>query len=69
MTRKQITSRVKVHLLSGRSITPIECFKLFGGMRLADAIYNLREYGLKIDTEIVRLKDGGSYARYKLIKN
>lgn len=64
---KQIKSRVKVHLLLGKSITPEECRILYRGSRLASIINRLRNEGLKIATEII-YEGQDQFARYSLIK-
>lgn len=66
--RKQIQSRVKVHLLSGKSITHNECLKMFKGSRLAASIYRLRKDGLNITGTMHYEPDGTQYMRYKLEK-
>jgi len=68
MQRKQILARVKVHLLLGFSITPQQCIAKFKGYRLSDVIFRLKKYGLKIETDIIKMKDGSSFARYRLVK-
>lgn len=53
------------YLKQGNSITPIEALNLFGSFRLGSRIFDLKEKGYKIDTELV--KDGRKkYAKYTL---
>ena len=46
------TQRILAHLRI-TTITPLEALKYAGTLRLAARIMDLREYGHKIDTEIV----------------
>jgi hypothetical protein len=58
--------QIKKHLLSRKSITPIQALNKFGCLRLAAVIYKLKNEGLKIMTEIEYNKKK-QYAKYKLI--
>lgn len=59
-------SRVKRHLIGGKSITPIEALNLFGAFRLSHIIYVLRKEGYNIKTDLIN--DGiRRYAKYSLI--
>ena len=51
--KKKVTQkdRIKAHLLSGKSITPVECFERGWGMRLAAIIHTLRSEGMNIETK------------------
>tara|TARA_R110002153_G_scaffold257046_1_gene416109 strand:+ start:425 stop:640 length:216 start_codon:yes stop_codon:yes gene_type:complete len=58
------TATILDHLLSGKTITPIDALK-FGCFRLAARIGELRERGHDIKTTIIH--DGGSsFAQYSL---
>jgi hypothetical protein len=57
--------QIKKHLLSRKSITPIQALNKFGCLRLAAVIYKLKNEGLKIMTEIEYNKKK-QYAKYKL---
>jgi len=63
--RAQIESRVRVHLLTGKTITQEQCRDLFNGWRLAVCIQRLKEKGLNIDKVMVK-KNGVSFAKYFL---
>lgn len=64
MTQKD---RLLKHLLSGRSITPLEALGLYGIFRLAARVHDLKAQGHKIRTEIRYDPAGKPYARYKLV--
>jgi len=63
--RAQIESRVRVHLLTGKTITQEQCRELFNGWRLAVCIQRLKQKGLKIEKTMVK-KNGVSFAKYFL---
>tara|TARA_R110000868_G_scaffold392532_1_gene663197 strand:+ start:976 stop:1194 length:219 start_codon:yes stop_codon:yes gene_type:complete len=65
---KTKTEKVISYLEKNGSITSMEAFKLFNVTRLASIILNLRNRGLSIFTETIKLKKGGSYAKYLLLK-
>jgi hypothetical protein len=58
--------QIKKHLLSRKSITPIQALNKFGCLRLAAVIYKLKEEGLKIITEIEYNKKK-QFAKYRLV--
>ena len=64
---KQILKYLKTHK---KRITPLDALKLFGCMRLSGRIFDLREEGHDIRTEIetVEYEDGSKkrFARYYL---
>lgn len=62
MTQNQ---KIKTHLLSGKSLTPIQALNKFGCFRLASRVNDLRNEGLKITTEIVK-KNKKRFASYKI---
>lgn len=59
------TIRIKEHLLSGKSITPIEALNQYGCFRLGARIFDLKEQGLNIKTEMVE-RNGKRFAEYRL---
>lgn len=61
-------ANIRRHLLAGNSITPAEAMIVFGCMRLAAAIEDLRQEGLDIDTVMCNDATGKKYARYRLHK-
>jgi hypothetical protein len=58
--------QIKKHLLSKKSITPIQALNKFGCLRLAAVIYKLKNEGLKIMTEIEYNKKK-QFAKYRLV--
>ena len=58
--------QIKKHLLSRKSITPIQALNKFGCLRLAAVIYKLKDEGLKIVTEIEYNKKK-QFAKYRLV--
>lgn len=63
MTPSQIQAKLKVYLLSGKSITPLQALERFGTMRLPVYIMRLRQKGYKITTTMVT-KGKKTFARY-----
>lgn len=55
------------HLLSGRSITPLEALGDYGIFRLAARIFELKKKGHKINTTIKVSPTGKQYAEYSLV--
>lgn len=53
-------------LQEGHTLTPVQALNLFGCNRLAARIYNLRELGYPIDSEIIKVDDNTYVARYRL---
>jgi hypothetical protein len=68
--RESQNEKVKEHLVSGKSITPLEALRLFGCLRLGARIWDLRrKHGLPVVTEIVKGEQGKHYAKYSLQTN
>ncbi len=63
MTPQQVLPRLKAHLLSGKSITPLQALERYGTMRLPVYILRLRQKGYRIKTEMVT-KGKKTYAKY-----
>ena len=59
-------NKIAEHLHKGLTITSLEALKLFGCMRLASRIHDLRERGENIIVERINLPNGKSVAQYKL---
>jgi len=55
------------HLKSGRTITPLDALKLYGCMRLAARVHDLRMQGNDIVGRKKALKNGKKVAEYILI--
>lgn len=70
--KKKLTKleKIKRHLLSGKSITPLQALKLYGSFRLSAVIHTLKnDHNITIETKSVTNKETGSrYASYKLVK-
>ena len=61
------TERIRKHLQSGRSITPLQALNLYRCMRLGARIYDLKRQGLNISSHLVR-RGRMQYAEYSLKK-
>lgn len=71
MSRRQ--KRLKSQILSaaewlreGKSLTSITAFTLWRTTRLSSIIYDLREYGARIETELEESESGAKFARYSV---
>lgn len=61
--------KVKAHLVSGKTITPLEALRLYGCFRLGARIWDLRrKHGLPIVTERIVNEQGNHFAKYSLPK-
>ena len=56
------------HLLSGKSLTPLDALNKFGCFRLSGRVWDLKRQGFNIKTENV-IKNGKHFAEYSIIKN
>lgn len=59
-------ARIKSWLLQGHTLTSLEALNLFGCMRLASRIHDLRESGLNIHKERVQVPSGKYVTRYSV---
>ena len=59
------TQQILNYLNQGNTITPIEALSLFGCFRLGARVNDLRNQGIKIETETVH-ENGKHFARYRL---
>ena len=64
-TTKSQTQAIKAHLESGKSITPIDALNEYGCFRLGARIFDLKDEGLDIITEMVQ-KGKKRFASYKI---
>ena len=67
---KKVTqkNKVKEHLNSGQSITPIEALERYGCFRLAAIIHTLKhQNGMNIKTEMIKNKFGTKYGKYTMV--
>jgi hypothetical protein len=53
-------------LKAGNTITSLEALRMFGCMRLASRICDLRDRGVSIKTEKIQVKSGKWVTRYSL---
>ena len=61
MTQEQSILR---HLLEGRTLTPLNALNLYGTMRLAARVHNLKAAGHDIKAQIIKLPSGKHICRY-----
>lgn len=62
------TKMIEQHLLNGRSITPLQALQEYGCFRLGARIWDLRNSGHIIETELI--KDGRKkFAKYYIKSN
>jgi hypothetical protein len=65
---------IKAHLLSGKSLTSLEALYSFGCFNLKGRIWDLKQQGLKIKTEMTEVTSPSvfdntkRFAKYSLIK-
>jgi len=62
---KKVSKRDKVlaHLVSGKELTPLDAWNLYGSYRLGAIIFTLRKDGYNISTDIAK---GSGHAIYSL---
>jgi hypothetical protein len=66
MTPNQVKSRLKAHILSGKTITSLQALERWGTMRIAVYVNRLRQDGVKIRTTMVT-KGKKTFAEYSAI--
>ena len=65
---KSQTKKIAEHLMSGKSITPIEALNKYGCFRLGARIHDLKhKQGFSIETKTVE-NEGKRFAEYSLMK-
>jgi len=57
--------QIRKHLERGESITPLEALKKYNCFRLSGRIFDLKQQGLKIKTDLVT-KNNKTFAKYQL---
>lgn len=57
---------VLAHLKTGESLSPLEAWAVYGNMRLAASICELRRAGYKVLSQHKRDQRGHNYTRYTL---
>lgn len=60
------TQLIQKHLEDGKSISALEALNLFGCLRLASRIYDIKQLGLNIQKEMIT-KNGASFSSYSLV--
>lgn len=55
------------HMQVVGAITPLEALKHYGCFRLGARIYNLKEKGYQIASELIKTETGKRVARYSLL--
>lgn len=65
MKTKSQNQQIREWLEDGNAITPIEALKCFGCFRLSARIYDLRQEGMDIKSEIIS-RNNKQYACYYL---
>lgn len=58
--------KVLAHLLTGKSISDLECSTVYRIKRLSDCILKIRRAGYNVATLMREDEGGAKYARYKL---
>lgn len=61
-------ANIKKHLEEGKSITPLEALQLYGCFRLAAVIFILKDEGMDIQTEMIKVGKNKRCAKYTLVK-
>lgn len=61
-------ANIRKHLEEGKSITPLEALKLYGCFRLAAQIFILKDEGMDIQTEMIKVGKNKRCAKYTLVK-
>ena len=59
-------AQIRQYILDGNKITPLEALRMFGSLRLAAIIFTLRDEGMDIVTERVKVGKGKMVAQYSL---
>lgn len=63
MTQKQ---QIANYLAKGKSLTPLQAYEKFGSLRLAAVVYDLKNDGMKIKTDLITVKKGTQVAKYSV---
>lgn len=56
------------YLRAGHQLTPLNALRLFGVMALSQRMTDLRRSGVKVRSELIRLRNGKRIARYELAR-
>jgi len=58
--------RILEHLQSGGKITPLQAFEKFGCLRLGARIYEMKQNGIPIKTDMIKVGNHKKVARYSI---
>lgn len=61
-------AQIKEWLMQGKKLTSLDALNLFGCMRLASRIHDLREKGLDVHTEKIKVPSGKYVTQYSIIE-
>ena len=61
---KSQNDKIKKHLNLGNKITALDAFNLFGCMRLASRINDLKNQGMGIESKTIVADNGKRYSQY-----
>ena len=67
MKPKSQKDRVRTWLLNGHTLTPLQALRRFKSLRFGAIIYDLRNEGMNIHTEMVKVGHQTYVAKYRLI--
>lgn len=59
-------AQIKEWLMQGKKLTSLEALNLFGCMRLASRIHDLRERGMNITKERIQVSSGKYVTQYSM---
>ncbi len=62
------TTMILTHLKSGQPLMPLQALRMFGTMRLAARVADLRRQGVRIKTELLPVRSGKRVACYRLTR-
>lgn len=66
MDRQSQKAAVLAYLREGNSLTPMDALRLFGSMRIGARIYELKQEGYDVRSELIKLPSGKIVAQYSL---
>lgn len=66
---KPQTRTILAHLQRSGTISPMEAFAVYGNMRLAAAIHDIRRAGYEVSTDIRKDAAKHTYARYSMYRS
>jgi hypothetical protein len=62
------TEMILNHLRSGKTLTSLNALQLFGSMRLAARIQEIKDRGIKVNSHMIKLASGKRVAAYELAR-